>query len=340
MTVTSPIPVVLINDTRADRHQGCWRVMRTLETLLAEAGMQVIAAAPTHADWREDSAVKAALPYARLVVVNGEGTIHHDRPAGARLLEVGAEARKWGVPAALINASWQANGPALAAKLADFAIVSVREQMSAAAIEAAGGTCRVVPDLSLYLPVPPAPTREGVGFTDSVLRETALALEDVRKRLGGRALPIQFSRPGLAGALAFVREGVGKADLARPAFLARTVAARLTAHAAQTLGDEAYMAKMAGLELLVTGRFHAATFALAAGTPLLAVESNTHKITATLTDAGLEPWRVVQPEALTPELLERARHWTPGEQDNLADWLARGRVATQGLFADLARLAA
>ena len=333
------IPIVVINDTRADLHHGCSRVMRTLEILLAANGLKVIAAAPTHTDWRTDSNVMAALPYARLVVVNGEGTIHHDRPAGRRLLEVGAKARSLGVPAALINASWQANSAPLAAMLNDFAIVSVREQMSARDIEAAGGQCRVVPDLSLYLPVPDAPARQGVGFTDSVLRETALDLEAARKRLGGRPVPIQFSPPGLAGKLRFVREGVGKSDLARPGFLARTIAGRLTAHAAQIQGDEAYMARLAALDLLVTGRFHAATFALAAGTPLLAVESNTHKITATLTDAGISPWRVVAPGALTPQLLERARCWTSAEQASLAAWLTRGRAATETLFADLARLA-
>jgi polysaccharide pyruvyl transferase WcaK-like protein len=100
------------------------------------------------------------------------------------------------------------------------------------------------------------------------------------------------------------------------------------------------MAKVAALGLLVTGRFHAATFALAAGTPVLAVESNTHKIGATFEDAGLAPWRRIAPADLDVALLTRAARWEPEEQGALADFLADGRRATGALFDDLARLAA
>jgi hypothetical protein len=336
----APRPVVLINDTRADLHHGCWRVMRTLEGQLNRVGLDVIARAPAHADWRKDPAIGEALARAALVVVNGEGTIHHDRPAGAALLAVGAAARAAGAPAALINASWDANGPAFARALADFALVSVRESRSAAQIEAAGLTARVVPDLSLFEPVPPPAARSGVGFTDSVLRGVALALEAARKRLGGLALPIHFNAPGLKGSLRNLRDGVARRDLADPAFLLRSIAARLAWRAAETQGEADYMAKVAALELLVTGRFHAATFALAAGTPVLAVESNTHKIGATFDDAGLASWRRIAPADLDKDLLSRAARWEPQEEAALADFLADGRRRTTALFDDLARLAA
>lgn len=338
MTVTRP--VVLINDTRADLHHGCWRVMRTLEAQLARVGLGVVARAPAHADWRKDSAIGQAISKAALVVVNGEGTIHHDRPAGEALLAAGAAARAAGVPSALINASWDANGPAYERALADFTLISARETRSAAQIGAAGLTARVVPDLSLFGAVSPPAARAGVGFTDSVLRQVALDLEAARKRLGGIALPIHFNAPGLKGDLQNLRDGVAKRDLADPVFLARSIAARLVWRAAETREEADYMAKVAALALLVTGRFHAATFALAAGTPVLAVESNTHKIGATFEDAGLAPWRRIAPADLTPDLLALAARWEPAEERALADFLADGRKATDALFDDLARLAA
>jgi polysaccharide pyruvyl transferase WcaK-like protein len=333
-------PVVLVNDTRADLHHGCWRVMRTLEAQLARVGLDVVARAPAHADWRQDLAIGEVIGKAALVVVNGEGTIHHDRPAGAALLAVGAAAKAAGVPAALINASWDANGEAFARALTDFALVSVRETRSAAQIEAAGLTARVVPDLSFFEPVPPPASRSGVGFTDSVLRDVALELEAARRRLGGLALPIHFNAPGLKGDLKNLRDGVARRDLADPTFLLRSLAARLAWRAAETRDEAGYMARVAKLELLVTGRFHAATFALAAGTPVLAVESNTHKIGATFDDAGLAPWRRIAPAELTPGLLARAARWEPQEETALADFLADGRRRTTALFDDLARLAA
>jgi polysaccharide pyruvyl transferase WcaK-like protein len=338
--VTSRRPVVLINDTRADLHHGCWRVMRTLESQLARVGLEVVARAPAHADWRKDPAIADAVAKAALVVVNGEGTIHHDRPAGAALLAVGAAARAAGVPSALINASWDANGLAYTVAAGAFDLISVRETRSAAQLEDAGIDSRVVPDLSLFEAVDAPSARSGVGFTDSVLRDVALELEAARKRLGGIALPIHFNAPGLRGSLQNLRDGVAKRDLADPAFLARSIAARLAWRAAET-GDEAdYMAKVAALDLLVTGRFHAATFALAASTPVLAVESNTHKIGATFDDAGLAPWRRIAPADLDADLLARAARWEPQEEAALADFLADGRRATTALFDDLARLAA
>ena len=332
-------PVVLINDTRADLHHGCWRVMRTLEGQLARVDLEVVARAPAHADWRKDPAIAEAIGKAALVVVNGEGTIHHDRPAGEALLAVGAAARSAGVPAALVNASWDANGPAYTRALTDFTLVSVRESRSAAQIQAAGLAARVVPDLSLFEAVAPPAVRAGVGFTDSVLRGVALDLEAARKRLGGVALPIHFNAPGLKGTLRNLRDGVAKRDLADPAFLIRSIAARLAWRAGETQGEADYMAKVAALALLVTGRFHAATFALAAGTPVLAVESNTHKIGATFEDAGLAPWRRIDPADLDAALLARAARWEPGEEASLADYLADGRRKTTALFDDLAGLA-
>ncbi|MDB5470620.1 MAG: hypothetical protein JWR84_2180 [Caulobacter sp.] len=333
-------PVVLINDTRADLHHGCWRVMHTLEDQLARVGLEVVARAPAHADWRKDPAIAEAIGRAALVIVNGEGTLHHDRPAGEALLAAGTAARSAGVPAALINASWDANGPAFTGALADFTLVSARETRSAAQIQAAGLSARVVPDLSLFETVTPPAGRSGVGFTDSVLRDVALALEAARKRLGGIALPIHFNPPGLKGTLQNLRDGVARRDLADPAFLARSIAARLAWRAAETRDEAGYMTKVAALDLLVTGRFHAATFALAARTPVLAVESNTHKIGATFEDAGLAPWRRIAPADLDVALLTRAARWQPDEEKALADFLADGRRATGALFDDLARLAA
>jgi hypothetical protein len=336
---TAPRPVVVINDTRSDPHHGCWRVMRTLEAQLARVGLTVIASAPAAADWRDDRAVLAALERAALVVVNGEGTLHHDRPAAARLLAIGAHARALGLPAALINASWQDNGPALGQTLGDFALVSARESRSAAQMKAAGVEARVVHDLSLFETVRPPAHRQGVGFTDSVLRQAAVELDRARRRLGGRALPIHFSPPGLAGALWNLRQGAARQDLLHPLFLTRSLAARLASRAGESADDAAYMARVSALSLMVTGRFHAAAFALAAGTPVLAVESNTHKIGATFEDAGLAPWRRVTPAELTPGLLERASRWEPAEAAALAAWLAEGRGRTTALFDDLARLA-
>ena len=80
-------------------------------------------------------------------------------------------------------------------------------------------------------------------------------------------------------------------------------------------------------------------FALAAQTPLLALASNTHKIGATMRDAGLEAWRQVDDiAAIDAALLEKASRWHGDEEANLREFVSNGRAVTQRLFAEIPAL--
>ena len=339
MPPTPRLAAVLVNDTRVDRHHGCTRVMRAIEALCAANGIRIAATAPAHRDWRLDTAIEAALESCDLVIVNGEGTIHHNRPMGEVLLAAGAAARARGKPAALINFSWQDNGPAFAAKLADFALVAARETRSATAIAPARPDCRVVPDLSFYLPVAPAPARRGVGFSDSVVRSSRLSLDRLRRAHGATSMPIRFSAPGLVGALRAARPYLSREDLRRPGEFVAAIAGLFDQWRHQAATDDAFVGRLAALELLVSGRFHGVTLALAARTPVLAVGSNTHKIEALLEDAGLAPWRMTDPESIDAAAIERAKAWTGDEAAKLDAYVNAGRAAAEALFGEIAALA-
>jgi len=127
-----------MNDTRGDRHHGCQAVMSAICSLMERNGMRATHFWPAHADWRNDSGFDAALGSARLAIINGEGTIHHDRPAGRRLLEAGMKAHAAGVPVALINTGWEANDIQLAEMLTWFNLVAARDSRSARQMRAAG----------------------------------------------------------------------------------------------------------------------------------------------------------------------------------------------------------
>ena len=331
----SAIPVVLLNDTRIDCHQGCSRVMATLEYLLARIGCQVIATVPSRSPWRNDALILQALDRARLVVVNGEGTIHHDRSEGYSLLEVGACAKSRGVPAVLLNCTWQSNGSRFVEKLADFTRVAVRDSRSLREIQQFGIDCAMAPDLSLYLEYNSQSNRKGVGFTDSVDRPTSVELEVARSQYGGQYIPIQFSQAGWRGAYRFFRGYFGKQDLAHPLLAGRLLRLRLRQFRQQVNSDERFLDLVAALELLISGRFHACTMALLAGTPFVAAKTNTDKISALIEDAGLSAWRAAMP--LSVEALHEARRigWEPHESSAMADFLADARRRTDALFADI-----
>jgi len=330
---------VVFNDTRGERHHGCARVMTAIEALLGGIGVRRIVGVASHHDWRTDGEVLGSLAAARLVVVNGEGTLHHDAPAAAPLLAVAGEAHRLGIPSALVNSVWQDNGPAAAAALREFTLVAARDRRSAAQMRAAGVDCRVVPDLSLWQPVAAtAGTRRGVGFTDSVGRVQAGALVRARRRSGGAVVPIQRPEPGLVGAWRFLRGYLGRDDLRDPRAGASRSVDRWRQLASSSASVDQYLARLAGLELLVAGRFHACTLALAVGTPFVALPSNSHKIEALVEDAGLASWRVlVEP---TAEAIAEARvaGWSAAERAALDAYLAQAHSGADELFRDIGKL--
>lgn len=337
MLSTPVIPVLVVNDTRVDRHHGCARVMQALFALMARHSMAPVLAWPAHSEWRGNPAFAAALGRARLVIINGEGTIHHDRAAGLRLLEIGAAARERGIPAALINCGWEANGAQAAALLRDFALVCVRDSESAAQMRARGQHASVVPDLSLHLPAPEAGAgRTGIGFTDNVDRLGALALESARKTCGGTTVSIH--QP--AAWARFLRGGLSlREDLAHPARLAALLALRHRLWRASREDTDAFIRGLGTLSLLVSGRYHACTLALAAGTPFIATASNTGKIAHLIADAGLEPWRAQTALSAAAIRMAADAGFSPAEEAARLEYLNAARTCADALFADLRKLA-
>ncbi len=337
--MASPIPAAIVNDTRADRHYGCYAVMATIDRLCAASGIEVVARVPVHHDWQADTALAERLSRVRLIIVNGEGTIHHDRPAAQRLVALGAFARTHGVVAALVNASWHANSPALAAAAGAFHRIAVRESASAAALAAAGIAAEVMPDLSIEGLSPYTGARAGTRVVGSVVPQQAWALARLRRRLGAR--PLSIFAPA-ADSVRAVRSDIAVAGARAPGVLAHAgdvARTFLDLRRGRVASPAAFEEAIGRAGLLITGRFHAALIALGRGTPVLALESNTGKISATLADAGLARWRSAGAEEITPALCAAAMTWSDTERTSLAAWRAAGVAAQRRLFAELAALA-
>lgn len=336
------VPVAVLNDTRIDRHHGCERVMQALDHLLQTNGCEVVARCPAHRNWEHDAAFLQGLERAQLIVVNGEGTLHHDRPAARQLLNIGRWAHARGLPAVLVNAGWEANSPELSAMLDDFALVAVRDSASAAELATHDRPSRVVPDLSLYAGNAGIPSgqRGAMLFTDSVNRFTALDLEACRQAVGGQTLSIVFPEGGPMGYLAFLRAGIAKSDLPKPQVLLRLLAMRHRLATQANRHTDHFLKALAQGSLLVSGRFHACTLALTTGTPFVAVPSNTGKIAALVADAGLESWRAETDLTTGAILKARELGWSAAERKNIDIHLAHARDQATQLFRDIRSLAA
>jgi hypothetical protein len=157
--------VLLLNDTdEGATHFGCMRVMRTIRAELAQRGLPDLPSIKVGTDWRQDRHLVAQIDAAKLVIINGEGTLHHGKRRGRWLLEAGARVKARGGRVALINALWQDNPRDWVDLARGFDILACRDTRSADALGGATGrdvTC--LGDLSMFHPWKGEPLpRDGV----------------------------------------------------------------------------------------------------------------------------------------------------------------------------------
>lgn len=320
---------VILNDTSTRYHHGCARVMRLLVEGLERHGLTITARSPARHDWASDAGFLDAMRAAHVIVVNGEGTLHHGRSAGARLLDLGGHAARGNTPLALVNALWQDNPESWSVPLSRFDLIAARDSASARSIsEAKGHEVRWLPDLSLSAPADTGPAhRHGVIVGDSVKSAPRRALGRAATRLTNTTLVP--TKTLTSGAWRFA---------AARAALAATWYGRLGLPALEMPVNEiAYLDRVARAELHLTGRFHAVCFSMLTETPFLALGSNASKIERLLADAELGPSRLVHAEALDPP--PATAPFTEAELTAIRGFREMAQARAETLFADIAALA-
>ena len=331
--------VLLLNDTDEDgAHFGCQRVMRTMRQELALRGMPDLPSLKVGTDWKSDARAMAALDAAQVVVINGEGTLHHGKHRGRWLLEAGARVKARGGRVALVNALWQDNPQDWADLAVQFDILCCRDSRSAGALAEQAG-CRVdwIGDLSMFPTAPPSlpGVRQGITVSCSVNRKVTERLASLTDRMQAEFLPITTTLKAVSPHLTGMRRAIRKAyaQWFQRRFVSAHPATRFVA------GDVAYMQSLAQHRLLVTGRFHAVTMAIASGTPFVAVASNSWKIEALLADIGLDADRVQPLDTITPALFA-SRNWdfSTEEITRIEAALRQWRIAGHALFDRIAAL--
>ena len=137
---TSAFPkpkVVFIGDTSLNSpHFGCQLVGQTFREQFSRTGLQLIASLPY--DFSNLPGASETLKDADLLVINGEGSIHHGRYH--HLIQLASK-----YPCALVNCVYQENP--VWPELKEFLYISARESLSANEIRSQDIDCHVVPDV-------------------------------------------------------------------------------------------------------------------------------------------------------------------------------------------------
>jgi polysaccharide pyruvyl transferase WcaK-like protein len=329
---------VLLNDTSFAAHHGSRHVIETIRSCLSDRGTEITASVASGKAWNEMGAVLQAIEAADVIVINGEGTLHHGAEAGDLLMNAVNHPLCREKPLVLINTLWQDNPESWTELVKDIDLIVVRDGRSQNALASAGLSVSLCPDLSFYrrFPAHGEPLSQRTAFGDSVYRDVSEQLMSAYCAFHGPKiyLPIRSSHrhQELARGLSFR----GRIDNLK--HRAKVTARRLLDSGYRQLPNvEAYVSELSTCSFHITGRYHAACLSIVARVPFVAVASNSWKIEALVDDIGLDRKRIVSSTAAAVKQGMLPYH--PAELDNIKAWLGLSRVRTESLFDTITQLA-
>ncbi len=212
----------------------------------------------------------------RLVILNGEGSMHHDSGRCRELLEFCSLLKRFGSRCVLINTVWQCNTEFLGGFLHNFDLVSVRESRSLQEIQAWYGSARLVPDISFA--AFKANTLGTAKHSVLLPNKVELTVVDsvnlsIAKQLHSFAEFHQFPFY-LMGPL---HKDILIDDISSGYEVQLEVFPRYLRSCHELQNAKACL----------TGRFHGLVASFSAGLPVVCLPSNTHKIEGMLEDFGM-----------------------------------------------------
>lgn len=280
------MPVIkglLVNDASLLGHHGSALVTAQARRLAERAGIDLMVGL----DWPTVERMLAGTHDFAVVIVNGEGSIHHNSKTAIRIAQLGSVLRASQTPAFLINASEEANSADVYAGLAKFRAVYVRDRPSQVSLARAGIQSTIVHDLTLTWDSCPIARGSGpVYVTDASNQTLARMLFDYARRIGATPISLRTAPPRPRGTWPRRRIGFEIKRLAGYVLPDSPWALRYSGSYRSMDDLVLQLSKHCGG--LVTGRFHAVCLAIRMRLPFVAIAAETSKIENLLSDIGLE----------------------------------------------------
>lgn len=303
MRQDSLLKAIVFNDTSYDDHHGCQIVMRQIYRLAEDSEIRITQCCPIFHDWRNDASLKKNICQMDLCIINGEGSLHHDRPAVFKYLDLAEYCQKNNVPCFLINAIWQDNEKGNT-KAHFFTRIFVRDKESQDNLKHAGVGAQLVPDLTLSYETRHRATIERkpeLMINGSVLaprmKEAWLASQSrehgpVRYVSIRTIPPIQWQKgfpsqvPGnILKQIKCYRHILASYFCPKHRDDPKSLSRFRWRHA--ILSTQRFIHALQSARGVITGRFHCVTLALVTRTPFFAIPSNTKKIEPLLNELGM-----------------------------------------------------
>lgn len=334
------LKAVFLNDTSGHHHFGCFRVMRTIEDALKARGIEVTAKSLVRQDWERDADFLKALRAADLIVINGEGTLHHGSRHAEKLLKVVRDPNRGDIPIVILNALFQDNPPEWDQLLNQVSLISVRDSRSFAELkDRYCGELHQTLDFSLFEPFANGEGTERISLIigDSFFRDVTEDLANLSDNSAADIfLPIvrtiKSSKPQFSPIRRMLREAV--------IFMHRNLFRLRHPKTKYCKSEYEYLNELSKGELHITGRFHSVCFSLLTLTPFLVLSSNSWKVEALIEDLGLASHRVMKFEDIQRSIQRSENHdFLESEISSIETGLSRNREMINRVFDRVAELA-
>lgn len=321
--------IAIINDTRPTHHFGCRLVMENLLNELSANEADVIWTWPVSVDWRRHVSKVKRMPKVDAIIINGEGTIHHntDRRFAQALIDFAVFARdELKTPCYLINATLHKNSAAAYQSLSSLRAIYVRDKGSLAELQNAGLEGRYVPDLTF------ARNRnygtqqgEGVCVIDSAIREDSEQLQAYALAHDYPFRSMIVARPSNARFLRSPRPWV------------KNVIRWLKGDRHVSVEPTDYIRYLRGFGMVVTGRYHTVTMCLKNRIPFICLESNTPKVRYLLQDVMGDTSRSLSMPVLQQADLSAYSTFSAEELESIDQFTMTAEKAIKEMIATIIR---
>jgi polysaccharide pyruvyl transferase WcaK-like protein len=333
---------VILNDTSYESHHGCETVIKNIINLLNDNEIKTIDTNPVGLNWLENKSFLESMSKSDIVIVNGEGTLHHAQPRAKELVTIGKYVKdKLKLPVVLINSTYQENGNEIAEFMKYLDLIFVRETLSLKDLEQFNLKSKVVPDMTFYSEynLSHKNTSNVVGVTDSVYIELSQELYDLSLKNNNIYLPA-LTNPKIRintikNILRFIKFNIYKnikSILHKIGYQLNHQSVRMFYY---TNGYENYIQQIANLKFLVVARYHSLCFALKTSTPFVAIKSNSHKIEGMLEDIGIGNNRIVDEKKI--ENIE-VKEFTQEELIKINQYIETAPLRIESMFKDIRAL--
>jgi hypothetical protein len=299
---------ILINDTSFEGHHGCSYVKEAIVENLRNNNYELSLTVPVNSNWKCDNDFFEAAKEVDLIIVNGEGTIHHSSERAENIISISFFSYVHRIRCVLINATYEDNNHKINNFTRLFDAVYVRENKSYLTLNKYSIDSNIVPDLSYYVDKPETTkSLVNVGVTDSVFINITDELYNFAFDNNFKFLPIL------------------------------SVNTTINSNYSNNFIDtpESYYSEVNNSLFLISGRYHAICMAIQSKTPFYAISSNTYKIEGMLEDAGLELSRLKNTNQIRVKDLMK---YSDSELQSIDNYLQLGRDKIIKMFDDICKI--